>query len=106
MPWRSITDFLKHRDWPLKIADRLGRGRGRVRLADWLEHVPPAPAKAVELPAAAAKPFDAAAVTASVGGVDVAIIDSLDKIHPVTGELIPAHPADYLRANHIWSSAG
>lgn len=35
-----VTDFIKHRDWPLKIADRLGRGRGRLRLDDWYSPAP------------------------------------------------------------------
>ena len=34
--WRTITDLAKRYDWPLKLADRLGRGRGRLRLVDAL----------------------------------------------------------------------
>jgi len=45
LSWRWITDFVKHRDWPLKIADRLGRGRGRLRLLDALDSAPRAPLK-------------------------------------------------------------
>jgi L-ascorbate metabolism protein UlaG (beta-lactamase superfamily) len=41
--WRTISDFIKHRDWPLRIADRLGRGRGRLRLDDWYAPPPRAP---------------------------------------------------------------
>ena len=34
-----------------------------------------------------------------VAGAEVAIIDELDKVHPVTGELIPSQPEGYLAAN-------
>lgn len=39
--WRRITDWIKHRDWLLQVADTLGRGRGRLRLDDW--YAPPKP---------------------------------------------------------------
>ena len=35
---------------------------------------------------------------------EVAVIDELDKVHPVTGELIPAQPDGYLHANHLWNA--
>lgn len=41
--WRFITDLAKRRDWPLRVADRLGRGHGRLRWIDHLRHLPPAP---------------------------------------------------------------
>ena len=40
-----------------------------------------------------------------LGAGDVAVIDELDKIHPVTGELIPSQDKTYLRANHLWNAA-
>jgi L-ascorbate metabolism protein UlaG (beta-lactamase superfamily) len=43
--WRSITDFAKRKQWPLRVADRLGRGRGHFRVIDRLHAVPPAPLK-------------------------------------------------------------
>lgn len=43
MNWRRVSDFIKHRDWPLHLADRLGKGRGRLRVDDWYTHVNPAP---------------------------------------------------------------
>lgn len=43
MSWRTITDALKHKDWVLKLADRLGRGRGNFRYLDHLKAVPPSP---------------------------------------------------------------
>jgi len=41
-----------------------------------------------------------------VAGAEVAILDELDKIHPVTGEMIPSEPEGYLAANHLWDAAG
>ena len=29
--WRLAADWAKRREWPLRVADRLGRGRGRLR---------------------------------------------------------------------------
>jgi hypothetical protein len=39
-----------------------------------------------------------------VGGVEVAIIDELDKVNPSTGELIPAQAEGYQAANHLWNA--
>jgi hypothetical protein len=39
-----------------------------------------------------------------LGGGQVAIIDELDKVQPVTGELIPSEPADYPASNHLWGA--
>lgn len=46
--WRTITDFAKQKQWPLRLADRLGRGHGRLRVLDHLA--------ARSLPAAESKP--------------------------------------------------
>src|ERR1700684_4270997 len=43
MTWRSYTDFLKRSPVALRVADHLGRGRGRLRWRDSLSSVPPAP---------------------------------------------------------------
>lgn len=40
--WRTITDLAKKNDWPLRVADRLGRGKGRLRWIDRLHRIPPA----------------------------------------------------------------
>jgi L-ascorbate metabolism protein UlaG (beta-lactamase superfamily) len=40
MTWRTFTDFLKHNPTALRLADRLGRGRGRARFLDSLS-LPP-----------------------------------------------------------------
>jgi hypothetical protein len=39
-----------------------------------------------------------------LGEGEVAIIDELDKIQPVTGELIPRERVDHLAWNHLWSA--
>jgi hypothetical protein len=40
-----------------------------------------------------------------LGTAEVAILDELDKVNPVTGELIPPEPEGYLAANHLWDAA-
>ena len=42
MSWRSTTDWAKQRPAVLRLADRLGRGRGRMRIFDHV-HSPPPP---------------------------------------------------------------
>ena len=39
-----------------------------------------------------------------LGDGEVAILDELDKVQPVTGELIPPQPDGYLASNHLWSA--
>ncbi|HEV3025903.1 MAG TPA: SGNH/GDSL hydrolase family protein, partial [Pirellulales bacterium] len=39
-----------------------------------------------------------------LAGAEVAIIDALDKVHPVTGEMTPPQPQRYLAANHLWNA--
>jgi L-ascorbate metabolism protein UlaG (beta-lactamase superfamily) len=43
--WRNYTDLVKHRQLALRLADRLGRGRGRLRLFDGVN--PPRPVSQV-----------------------------------------------------------
>lgn len=38
--WRGLADFAKRRRWMLRVADRLGRGRGRWRVLDRLARPP------------------------------------------------------------------
>jgi len=47
-----------------------------------------------------------AATLPRVASAEVAILDELDKVHPVTGEMIPSQPDGYLAANHLWDAAG
>ncbi len=36
--------------------------------------------------------------------INAYVIDPLDKIYPVSGELIPRRPEQYRKANHLWSA--
>ena len=65
----------------------------------------PAPLPQPEAPMPRARPNLAAAALPQVAGLEVAILDELDKIHPATGELIPPEPEGYLAANHLWNAA-
>ena len=59
-----------------------------------------------KLPALAATPKPAAAgKLPRLGRGEVAIIDALDKVQPTSGEMLPARPASYLAANHLWEAA-
>src|SRR5450432_3584697 len=42
MSWRTITDIAKRQPLTLRLADRLGRGKGRLRFLDRLNPPPPA----------------------------------------------------------------
>ncbi len=50
------------------------------------------------------KPFPPSETLPAVGGLKVAVVDLLDKIHPVTGKMIPDHPEGYKGGNHLWSA--
>lgn len=39
-----------------------------------------------------------------LGTTRVAVVDALDKVLPLTGTTIPARPAAYFTANHLWSA--
>jgi hypothetical protein len=39
-----------------------------------------------------------------LGTLDVAVLDELDKVHPLTGEMIPNEPDGYLASNHLWDA--
>jgi hypothetical protein len=39
-----------------------------------------------------------------LAGAEVAVLDELDKVHPVSGVMIPQQPEGYLAANHLWSA--
>jgi L-ascorbate metabolism protein UlaG (beta-lactamase superfamily) len=42
LSWRSYTDWAKRKPVALRVAARLGRGRGRLRVIDWMTDVQPA----------------------------------------------------------------
>lgn len=45
-----------------------------------------------------------AATLPRLGSIEVAVIDELDKVHSVTGALIPSQPEGYLSSNHLWDA--
>ena len=56
------------------------------------------------LPGTDPEPFTDAGPLPRLGEAEVAIIDALDKVQPVTGQMIPNQSPDYLSANHLWSA--
>ena len=47
---------------------------------------------------------DVARPLPKLGQAEIAIIDQLDKVQPVTGEMIPSRPESYLVHNHLWDA--
>jgi L-ascorbate metabolism protein UlaG (beta-lactamase superfamily) len=43
MTWRTYTDWAKRKPYMLRLADQLGRGRGRLRFLDSIGAAPPVP---------------------------------------------------------------
>jgi len=66
----------------------------RIRLSDRV---------AEKWPAMAGYSHEAAPLP-KLGQGEVAILDELDKVQPVTGVLIPRQPDDYLASNHLWQA--
>jgi len=56
------------------------------------------------LPGSFPQPFDEAVPLPTLAGAKVTVIDALDKVHPVTGKMIPEQSAEYLIANHLFSA--
>ena len=54
------------------------------------------------LPGKNGEPFKGNGPLPKLGGAEIAIIDALDKVQPVTGEMIPPQKPSYLAANHLW----
>jgi len=86
-----------------------------VRAVDGAGNVgPPAGAKVrvsskrpAPLPGKAPEPFaPQGEALPRLAGAAVAVIDELDKLHPVDGRVLPEAPRGYLTANHLWSAAG
>ena len=55
-------------------------------------------------PPPAAVPSPTVTAWPRIAGMQVAIIDELDKVHPATGELIPPEFRGYLATNHLWNA--
>lgn len=83
-----------------------------VRAVDGAGNVGPASELAVvvsdrvakPLPGVMGKPFTEGGKLPKLGDAEVAILDELDKVHPVSGEMIPKQADGYLAANHLWSA--
>jgi hypothetical protein len=60
---------------------------------------------ALGLPGAAPVVSGKPATLPRLGAAEVAVTDELDKVHPLTGELIPQEDEGYLAANHLWHAA-
>jgi lysophospholipase L1-like esterase len=53
-------------------------------------------------------PFPASSAGAplpKLGNAEIAIVDSLDKVHPTNGVMIPSQDATYLSRNHLWDAS-
>lgn len=96
------------RDLPLAPGQRVAIS---VKSVDGAGNIGPAGQASVQvssetdapLPGANAKPLKpATAERPAIGDARIAIIDALDKVQPITGQMIPPEPADYLSANHLW----
>ena len=83
-----------------------------VRAVDGAGNVGPAAEATVKvsgreapaLPGKPPAPFAEAATLPRLGDAEVAVLDELDKVQPVTGEMIPKQADGYLAANHLWSA--
>ena len=58
----------------------------------------------IEIPEAAPRPFTSQNSQLVVGGVEVAVVDLLDKVDPRNGEIIPKRGNGYRHGNHIFSA--
>jgi hypothetical protein len=56
------------------------------------------------LPGESLQAIAGAAPLPRLGEAEVAILDELDKVQPITGEMIPKQPDGYLAANHLWNA--
>lgn len=101
----ALRDINFRKDEPVTIGVRAVDGAGNA--GEVATHVvtPKKPADAPALPARAAQPFKPEGTLPKIAGVEVAVIDSLDKLSPLTGELLPKRPREYLLGNHLWSAS-
>jgi hypothetical protein len=85
-----------------------------IRAVDGAGNSGPAGEVAVRVSSREPKPLPGAAVAVpepapgalpKLGAAEVAVIDELDKVDPVSGRMIPAQAPGYLAANHLWTAA-
>jgi Domain of unknown function (DUF4091) len=88
----------------VRAVDRAGNlgppATGSIQVSDRRPIALPQPVSLPGIQAAAAK----ASPLPWLGSGEIAIIDELDKVNPITGALIPAEPEGYLAANHLWDA--
>ncbi len=70
-----------------------------IRVSD---RVPADLPRPVALPGSAGERTGSPVNLPHLAGGEIAIIDELDKVNPITGEMIPAQPEGYLAVNHLW----
>ena len=87
----------------VKVAVRAVDGAGNVGPAAEAT-VKVSDRQAAPLPGQAPAPFTGAAALPRLGDAEVAVIDELDKVQPVTGDMIPTQADGYLAANHLWDA--
>lgn len=61
-------------------------------------------AQGLRLAAAPQAPAPGDAQLPQLGAAQVAVIDELDKLDPLTGKVLPERPPEYLAANHLWQA--
>ena len=100
MTWNLPPERLSGSLYKLSTVPAIaGRQRRRIRGLE----PRPAPLPRPES-APTSRPTNVGTTLPQVAGLDVAILDELDKIHPATGDLIPPESEDYLTSNHLWSA--
>ena len=85
---------------PVDAAGNVGQvAVGQIRLSGFAT---PNPLSRVAVPA---KPFEDIGPLPRVGDLEMFVVDPLDKVHPLSGRMIPKPRDDrYQRANHLWSA--
>ncbi len=106
-PGDSVRMHLRDLDLPpgaeVALAVRAVDGAGNIG-PPAKAHVRVSDRKLAPLPGTNVKPFESAAALPRLGNAEVAVLDELDKVHPVTGAMIPAQDPRYLAANHLWDA--
>jgi hypothetical protein len=60
--------------------------------------------KIFDLAVVPVRSFAAGAEALTAGGLEIAVLDLLDKVDPVTGEMIPEQGPGYRNGNHLFSA--